>query len=390
MAANLTIPNALLPSARQATANGADGADGGGSGGPRPMTSPDGSRTAEGVLNGMSLRHRVGQLFMVGTPATAASPATKAQITDRHVGNVMLTGRSRGGVPTAARVSAALQARATRPATKRVGLLVATDQEGGLVQVLNGRGISDMPSALEQGTWSPSRLRDAAGTWARELRRARVNMNLAPVADTVPGPVVARTNPPIGVFDRQFGYRTTAVARHGRAFARGMSQHGVVPTVKHFPGLGRVRANTDTATGVVDPTTRRRDPHLTPFRAAIDAGAPVVMMSSAYYRRIDPRNPAVFSRVTIGRVLRGDLGFRGVVISDDLAEARQVSRWSYRQRAVKFVRAGGNLVLTVDPTTVPAMYRGVLSKARDSDTFRQQVDRSALRVLRLKERRGLL
>ena len=240
-------------------------------------------RTAETVLAGMSLRQRVGQLFMVGTPATAASAATESHITRRHVGNVMLTGRSFGGVRTPARVSAAMQARATRAATKRVRLLVATDQEGGLVQVLNGPGLTDMPTALTQGRWAPSRLRARAGLWARQLRRAGVNMNLAPVVDTVPSPSAAQANPPIGAFDRQFGFRPEVVATHGRAFVQGMSRNRVVPTIKHFPGLGRVHGNTDTSAGVTDRVTRRHDPYLRPFKAAIDAGSPFVMMSTAYY-----------------------------------------------------------------------------------------------------------
>jgi beta-N-acetylhexosaminidase len=348
------------------------------------------ARTAETVLAGMSLRQRVGQLFMVGTPATSASSATKSHITHRHVGNVMLTGRSFGGVRTPARVSAAMQARATPAATKRVRLLVATDQEGGLVQVLNGTGFTDMPTALSQGRWAPSRLQVRAGIWARQLRRAGVNMNLAPVVDTVPSPAAAQTNPPIGAFDRQFGFRPQVVATHGRAFVRGMSRNRVAPTIKHFPGLGRVHGNTDTSAGVTDRVTRRHDPYLRPFEVAIDAGSPLVMMSTAYYSRMDRRNPAAFSRFIIGEILRGDLGFRGVVISDDLASARQVSRWSYGQRAVKFVRAGGNVVLTVDPNTLPAMYHAVLDAARTRRSFRMKVDQSALRILRLKEDRGLL
>jgi beta-N-acetylhexosaminidase len=354
------------------------------------LTSERVARTAETVLAGMSLRQRVGQLFMVGTPATAASTATKSHITHRHVGNVMLTGRSFGGVRTPARVSAAMQARATRAATKRVRLLVATDQEGGLVQVLNGAGMTDMPSALTQGRWAPSRLRARAGRWARQLHRAGVNMNLAPVVDTVPSPAAAQSNPPIGAFDRQFGYRPEVVASHGRAFVQGMSRNRVVPTIKHFPGLGRVHGNTDTTAGVTDRVTRRHDPYLRPFKVAIDAGSPFVMMSTAYYARMDRRNPAAFSQFIIGQVLRGDLGFHGVVISDDLASARQVSRWTYGQRAVKFVRAGGNVVLTVDPRTLPAMYRAVLTAAHTRESFRHKVDQSALRILRLKEDRGLL
>ncbi len=348
------------------------------------------ARTAQTVLAGMTLPQKVGQLFMVGTPATSAGAATLSAITARHVGNVMLTGRSHGGTLVAAQVTSAMQARATATATDRVRLLVATDQEGGQVQVLHGPGLSEMPSALSQGRWGLRHLRDEAGVWARQLRKAGVNMDLGPVEDTVPGPWAARSNPPIGVFDREFGYSVKVVANHGRAFMRGMSAHGVVPAIKHFPGLGRVHANTDTSSGVTDYVTTRHDAYLVPFAASVKAGVPVVMMSTAYYHRIDPRNPAAFSRVVIDEVLRGDLGFHGVVMSDDLANTRQVSRWSYGARAVKFIDAGGDLVLIVNPSALPAMYRSVLDRARHDPRFRAKVNASVLRILELKQHRGLL
>jgi beta-N-acetylhexosaminidase len=115
-----------------------------------------------------------------------------------------------------------------------------------------------------------------------------------------------------------------------------------------------------------------------------------VMMSTAYYSRMDGANPAAFSPFIINTVLRGDLGFEGAVISDDLANARQVSRWSYADRAVRFIRAGGSLVLTVDPAALPAMYKAVLHRARHNPAFRAKVDRAALLVLSTKQRRDLL
>jgi beta-N-acetylhexosaminidase len=153
---------------------------------------------AERVLARMSLRQRVGQLFMVGTAATRADSRVVQAIRHRHLGNVMLTGRSQEGVRHTAGVAARLQSRTSLAATHRVGLLVATDQEGGLVQVLQGPGFDDMPTALTQGGWSPDRLHDHAARWGRQLHHAGVNMNLAPVVDTVPGPRAARRNPPIG------------------------------------------------------------------------------------------------------------------------------------------------------------------------------------------------
>jgi beta-N-acetylhexosaminidase len=163
-----------------------------------------------------------------------------------------------------------------------------------------------------------------------------------------------------------------------------------VATAKHFPGLGRVRANPDIASGVTDPVTGPRDPYLEPFRTAVRAGVPVVMMSTAFYPRLDRTHPAAFSRTVIDGLLRRRLGFRGVVVSDDLGSARQVARYPYGVRAVRFLAAGGDLVLTVDPATLPAMHRAVLARTRSSPAFRQRVEQAALRVLRIKQRHGLL
>ena len=345
---------------------------------------------AQVVLDRMTLPQQVGQLFMVGTTAARVDRRTRSQIAQFHVGNVMLTGRSHDGVRAPARVSRTMQGQVSKRATAGVRLFVATDQEGGLVRVLQGPGFSRIPSALEQGRWRPATLRKAADRWAGELRRAGVNLNLAPVLDTVPSRRAAKHNPPIGAFDREFGYTPDVVASHGLAFVRGMASGRVATAVKHFPGLGRVRANTDTSANVVDRVTRRHDRYLEPFRAAIGAGAPFVMMSTARYTRLDARRPAAFSPYVVEKMLRGDLGFEGVVISDDLGGAEQVARIPQAQRAVRFVAAGGDVVLTVHPDTLPAMYRAVLTRARADKAFRARVAASALRVLTAKERQGLL
>lgn len=343
------------------------------------------------VFARMSEAQRVGQLFMVGTPATYASSATLSDITTLHIGNVMLTGRSYAGVDGPWRVTSALRARTTAAATSGVPLFVATDQEGGLVQVLHGSRISEIPSALAQGRYTQQALQRSATTWAGELRYAGVNMNLAPVMDTVPSPAAALSNPPIGRLDREFGYTPSWVASRGTAVVEGMLAGGVTPAIKHFPGLGRVTANTDTTSGVTDWATHRWDSYLYPFLAAIQVGhAPFVMMSTAYYANLDRANPAAFSPFIINTVLRRDLSFSGVVISDDLANAAQVSAWSPAARAVKFVDAGGDMVLTVNPAVLPEMYNAVLARAKADPAFHAKVDAAALKVLQAKQARGLI
>lgn len=341
------------------------------------------------VLARMSEAQRVGQLFMVGSPATGTNLAVVGDVVNYHVGSAFLAGRSSAGVSATRSGDDQLQTLATTAATSNVPLLISTDQEGGYVQVLSGPGFSTIPTALYQGTETLATNQAQAQTWGAQLDAAGVKLDLAPVLDVVP-PGTAADNPPVGQFQREFGYYTGTVAGHGAAFATGMRAAGVGTGGKHFPGLGRVTANTDTSSGVTDTVTTRNDPYFViPYRAAIAAGVPVVMVSTAYYSRIDPANRAAFSPTVIGTLLRGDLGFPGVVISDDLANARQIADLTPAARAVDFLAAGGDLVLTVDPYTIPQMVPAVLARASTDSAFRAHIDQAVLRILQLKSSLGL-
>jgi beta-N-acetylhexosaminidase len=332
----------------------------------------------------MSERERVGQLLMVDCSSTGVSPATETAISKYHVGSVILDGTSYAGVQRTKAVTSRLRALAP----KAVGLFIATDQEGGEVQRLQGPGFTRIVTAVQQGGIAPATLQGYAMGWGSQLRQAGVNVNLAPVLDTVPAGF--GSNPPIGDLQREYGSKPSTVTSHGLAVARGMTAAGIDVTVKHFPGLGRVRGNTDLTSGVTDTVTTRDDPYLAPFRAAIDARVPFVMMSTAIYSRIDPDNPAAFSKTIVTGILRGDLGFRGLIISDDVGGAKQVAGYTPGQRAVAFVAAGGDVVLTVNANQAAAMTAALLQKTKSSAAFKKQVDAAALLVLQEKVARGLL
>jgi beta-N-acetylhexosaminidase len=345
--------------------------------------------TATTVYNRMTQAQRIGQLFMVGGAVTGPGAATTAAISTYHVGNLILTGRTTTGAAPVRAIVSRMDALTTGTATARVPLFVATDQEGGFVQVLQGPGFSRMPTALTQGTWSDSTLTANARVWGLQVRRSGVDVNLAPVMDTVPA-ATARSNPPIGQFDREYGHTPAVVADKGSAVLRGMRSADLATTAKHFPGLGHVTANTDTASGVKDSVTTRTSADITPFRAAITAGARMVMISSAIYTKIDAARPAAFSTTVIGGMVRGDLGYSGVVISDDLGSAKQVQAWAPGTRAVDFLAAGGDIVLTVNPTVVPLMVAAVTTRAASDATFRARIAGAVMRILTAKAAEGLL
>jgi beta-N-acetylhexosaminidase len=267
------------------------------------------------------------------------------------------------------------------------GLLVAADQEGGQVLHLRGSGFTATPSALSQGragTAGPT-----ATTVASELTKVGVNLDLAPVADTVAASFAAR-NAPIGAYQREYGNDPTTVTRAVVAAVGGYQGGGISATLKHFPGLGRVTGNTDlTANGTTDSTTTADDPYLEPFRAGIQAGVDLVMVSSALYPKLDPANRAAFSRPIVTGLLRESMGFNRVVISDDLGGAKAVADVPPAERATQFIAAGGDIVLTGLPAIVAAMTKALRDKAAAEPAFATQVDAAAARVLELKARRGL-
>jgi beta-N-acetylhexosaminidase len=341
---------------------------------------------ARAALARMSPGQKVAQLLLTATSSQAASSALLGVLHDGEVGSVILNGHSFLGLTATRRIVNELQAAVPSSAP---ALFVSTDQEGGVVQDLNGPGFDTIPSALRQGQLSVSVLRQRAERWGRQLKAAGINLTLGPVLDTVPGPSAAQRNPPIGQLDREFGYTPAVVASRGVAMVKAMTAAGVDATAKHFPGLGRVTGNTDLAAGVTDTQTTTTDPYLTPFAAAIKAGLPFVMMSTAVYAHIDRATPAAFSHRIVTTLLRGTLGFDGVVISDDVGGAAQVASIPVGQRAVRFVAAGGDIVLTVDPAQIPVM-RAALLSAMKQPGFARLVDAAALRVVTAKSRAGLL
>ncbi|NHA68404.1 glycoside hydrolase family 3 protein [Phycicoccus sp. CMS6Z-2] len=352
---------------------------------PTPTPTPS---CVETTLDSLTEKQRIGQLLMVGFDTNAALDSLDTAIGTDHVGNVIYLGGWDGADKVTA-TSDHLQGLVDDKATGGVGLLVAADQEGGEVHQLRGPGFTQPPSASQQAQMSSSELVRAATGWAEELKAAGVNVNLAPVTDTVPADI-GTANEPIGKYGRQYGSDPATVTKASRAFIKGMRAGGVEATVKHFPGLGRIRSNTDfSATGITDDTTTADDPYLRPFAAGVRDGAGLVMVGSAIYSRLDPGTPAMFSSAIVTDLLRGDLGYDGVVITDDV-NAAAVASTPPAERATKVIEAGGDVVLTGDASVAPEMAAAIRSAADEDRGFARQVDASVERVLALKDRMGLL
>jgi beta-N-acetylhexosaminidase len=306
---------------------------------PSPIPTPAASPVAP-------LRDKIARLLLVGFRGTTAdeAAATVADIRERNLGGVLLfnvdqpTGGFRNVVDPeqVAALTAGLQDAAGGD------LIIATDQEGGRVARLDERhGFPATRSAAELGRiGDPDVTRQAARALAETLRAAGVNLNLAPVADLNLNP----DNPAIGALDRSFGADTAAVVAHVQAFIAGHRDVGVGTAVKHFPGQGSATA--DTHAGFVDVSDTWSRTELEPFaRIVADGTAGAVMTAHIFAAQLDPDVPATLSPAVIGSLLRGELGFDGVVISDDLQMGAIREQFGYEDSLLRALRAGVDLLL---------------------------------------------
>ncbi|MFI5696673.1 glycoside hydrolase family 3 N-terminal domain-containing protein [Kribbella sp. NPDC051586] len=352
---------------------------------PPPETPTDAPSCIDQKLKSLTLREQAAQLIMTGINASGMSSAQKAVVQQQKSGSVFLMGSS-GSVAHTRSAMAAVNTAAT---VNGVRPLIAADQEGGQIQRLKGAGFDRIPPATVQGTWSSSKLTDQAQLWGSQLKQAGVSVDLAPVADVVPSSLKSQ-NAPIGQLNREYGDTPEDASRGVQAFVQGMRKAGVATSVKHFPGLGRVRGNTDFSAGVVDNVTVRGDADLQPFADGIKAGTSMVMISTVTYTKIDPKNRAVFSPTVIQGMVRGDLGWRGVVITDDVGAAAEVASVPAGARATRFVAAGGDIVINAKAGLTATMVDALVAKAQEDKSFAAQLASSVRRVLTLKQDHGLV
>lgn len=355
---------------------------------PTPSSSPTPTKTpscVEQKLQTLTLREQAAQLIMTGISASGMTSAQRSVVRQQKPGSVFLLGDS-GSLSHTRTAMAAVKTAAT---LKGIRPLIAADQEGGQIQRLEGPGFDRIPAATVQGTWSSSKLTANAEEWGDQLEQAGVNVDLAPVADVVPSSLKSQ-NAPIGSLDREYGNTPAEAGPPVQAFVRGMGKAGVMTSVKHFPGLGRVRGNTDFSAGVVDNVTVRGDADLQPFADGIKAGADMVMISTVTYTKIDPGNRAVFSPTVIQGMVRGDLGWSGVVITDDVGAAAEVASVPVGQRATRFVAAGGDIVINAKAGLTATMVSALVAKAQQDKAFAAKLTGSVRRVLTLKQEHGLV
>ena len=323
----------------------------------------------------VSLAKLVGQTILVRMPGAQPTAAFLARIRSGQIGGVVIYSENLGTAGPAALIR---QLQAAAAEGRNPPLVIGIDQEGGIVKRLQGA-----PS-LTPGEMINPFIAEAQGlSTARNLASYGINVDLAPVLDVGRGGFIA---------PRTFANTAAEVSVRGVAFARGLLDGHVMPTAKHFPGLGYASTTTDNGPVVVNASKHNLIEDLAPFQAAITAGVPIVLVSTATYPGLGVKVPAACSGTIVQQLLRKTLAFKGVVITDALDTTAVTKYLTVPSAAVAAIRNGADMVIAAGNTSADAnqvsiaTYARLLAAARRSSAFESTLALAYKRIVQLKAR----
>lgn len=321
------------------------------------------------------MKTALGGLFMVGLPGTELDDSTRNLINTYEINNFILFKRNAEN-PEQIRILC----RGLVDICRAAGLgapLISIDQEGGTVARLKGPHFTEFPDArvLAESEREEELLVDYAKTCAKELLAVGINMNLAPVLDVSPAG--------LGLFmeRRALGGTPEQVARLGALVITTMQENGLAACAKHFPGLGGATLDPHKVLPVVARSLEElRGCDLVPFAAAIRAGVAGVMTSHTVYPQLDPDLPATLSPCILGGVLRNELGYDGMVVTDDLEMGAIENEGTVADAALVAFKAGADMLLIChDHPKIIAAYE-LLRKALGGEISEERVGKSLDRI----------
>jgi len=333
----------------------------------------------------LDLATKVGQLFVVGFDGDEPTDDLRELITDYHCGNVIYFSRNIDTPAQVATLSAELQSLAAEDGPG-IPLFVTGDQEGGVVSRLDWG--TELPAQMSMGASGDADLaRRAGGAVGAELRSIGVNFDLTPVLDVNNNP----DNPVIGV--RSFGEEPDLVGELGSAMAEGMQEEDVLACGKHFPGHGDTSADSHHELPVVDHDRERLDAiELAPFQRAVDAGIDSIMTTHVSFPTItgDDETPATVSKAVQTDLLREELGFDGLVVTDGMEMDAIADAMGTPEGCVQAIEAGCDLLLVCHtPEIQKASVEAVIDAVDSGRIDEARIDDAVERILAYKERRAV-
>jgi beta-N-acetylhexosaminidase len=320
---------------------------------------------------------QIGQLFMIGFDGTAVSAEFASFLREYKPGGVILFSRNLESIAQIIELTSDLQR-----CSPHSPLLISIDQEGGRVSRLP-KGFTIFPPCEVLGRCRSFELAyAAAATTAKELKAVGINMNMSPVLDVNSNPA----NPVIG--DRAFGSTPDIVSELGLATVGGLQDNHIVACGKHFPGHGDTKSDSHKELPIV-PATRERLERIEfpPFRRAIKNGVATMMTAHVLYEALDENRPATLSSTIIGRFLREELHYDGVVLTDDLEMHAIVDHYGIGDATIQAIQAGCDMPLICrDRNRIIVALNAVDKAIANGDLSAGRLAQSLARIRRLKER----
>ncbi|WP_019849675.1 beta-N-acetylhexosaminidase [Desulfitobacterium sp. PCE1] len=333
-------------------------------------------------IQAMTLEEKVGQLVMVGVDGYEINANAQQLIQNYHVGGFVLLKKN---VNDTQQMLKLLNALKDTNGVNKIPLFLALDEEGGRVSRMPSE-FKKMPSSLRVGAQNNGALGKRMGEiLGREVKEFGMNVNFAPVLDIFSNP----KNTVIG--DRAFGNTPELVSKVGIQAMGGIQDQGIISVVKHFPGHGDTSVDSHVGLPRVDYDLERlRNFELVPFAEAIANDVDAIMLAHILLPKIDPDYPASFSEALISDILRKEMSYDGVVITDDMTMGAIVENYSIGEAAVKSILAGSDIVLVChDFAKEEAVLKEILHAAETGKIPSDRIDESVYRVLKLKEKYAL-
>lgn len=327
----------------------------------------------------MTLEEKIGQMLMVGIQGTTLDDHAIRMISEDKVGGIILYANNISSLE--GMINLINNIKETNKVNP-IPLFVSVDQEGGKVSRMP-KEFESIPSSRAVGNTNNEHMAQTMGELiGKELKLTGFNMNYAPVLDVNSNP----NNPIIG--NRAFGNTADRVTQMGLAQMNGLRSEGMIPVVKHFPGHGDTSVDSHLELPVVNKTKEQlKQLEWIPFQAAIKDQAEAVMVAHILFPKLDPNKPASLSKTIIGEQLRGEMGYQGVVITDDLTMGAIVEHFDMATAAMATIEAGSDILLIAHGyDNERVVVKHILQNVVNGTLSESRIDESVYRILTLKSK----
>lgn len=334
------------------------------------------------LIDSMSINEKIGQLMIVGFNGTSVDENINDLIKTSYIGGVILFGNN---VESLNGVTELINNIKLSNMNNKIPLFISVDEEGGVVSRTPNEFLK-LPSSLSIGAYNNKEMCYEVGEIiANELKLMGYNMDYAPVLDILSNP----NNTVIG--SRAFGRDADIVYNLGISVMKGINENNVIPVVKHFPGHGDTSVDSHYGLPLVEKSLNElKELEFIPFQNAINSGADAIMVSHILLKNIDSENPATMSKKIVSDILRDEMNFKGVVISDDMTMAAIMDNYDIGEASVKAINAGVDIILVCHGYDNEIKVLTSISEAVNSgEITEERLDESVYRILSLKNKYDL-